>query len=74
MVINILDIPDQYFFVWDRARHEAALDSLEFVSKLETDDTEEKRGEMQKRITPVVGFREAERLKDAKPEVVGYRP
>ncbi len=69
-MINILDIPDQYFFVWDRARHEAAINGLEFVAGLEKEDSDEKRVELEKRITPVVGFRQAERLKTAKLEEV----
>ncbi len=69
-MINILEIPDQYFFVWDRARHEAALDGLELVSKLANEDTEEEREILKHRITPVVGFRQAEKLKEARPEEV----
>ncbi len=67
---NILDIPDQQFYVWDRVRHEAARDGLEFLSGLEKEDDDQKRDELEKRIQPAVGFRQAEKLRDAKPEEV----
>ena len=43
LMINILDIPDQYFLVWDGERHEAIKDSLDLVATLRTEDTEERR-------------------------------
>src|SRR3989338_7906562 len=69
-MINILEILDQYFFVWDRARHEAAIDGLELVGDIEREDSAEKRERLHQRIVSVVGFRQAEKLKAAKPEEV----
>ncbi|MBI4163624.1 MAG: hypothetical protein HY512_02065 [Candidatus Aenigmarchaeota archaeon] len=69
-MINILEIPGQYFFVWDRTRHEAAINGLKLVEDIESEDSAKNRERLHQRIVPVVGFRQAERLKDAKPEEV----
>lgn len=61
-MINILDIPDQYFFVYDRERHEEAVDGLRAVDELFLGDTQEAREKIHKRLIPVIGFREAEAL------------
>ncbi len=70
MTINILKIPDQYFFVWDRKRHEAALDGLKIVERMKSEDTEESRNRLHGLLVPSVGFREAEKLRDSRPENV----
>jgi hypothetical protein len=65
MTINILKIPDQYFFVWDRKRHEAVLNGINLVQRIKSEDTEESRNRLYDLLVPSVGFREAERLRDA---------
>ncbi len=61
-MLNILDIPDQYFFVWDRARHEAIEYALAAIEELRKTDTEKGRADLKEQITPVFGFRMAEKL------------
>ncbi|MBI4171071.1 MAG: hypothetical protein HY514_05200 [Candidatus Aenigmarchaeota archaeon] len=64
--INILDIPDQYFFVWDRERHEAIEYSLLAIEELKKEpkkaETENDRAALKDQITPVFGYRQAEKL------------
>ncbi|GEM_PF-3508476 len=63
---NLLDVPDQYFVVYDRDRHNAITDSIIFLNQLgEADsDDQEKMLELKEKITPVFGFREAENILD----------
>lgn len=58
-MINILEIPYQYFFVFDRKRYDAIQSSLAFVVQLREEDTYEQRTALKAMLTPVFGFREA---------------
>ena len=62
-MINILNIPRQHFFVYDRRRHDAAVYGARHLDTLRGDDTESNRLVLRDEyLSPVVGFRQAERL------------
>ncbi|MBI4170495.1 MAG: hypothetical protein HY514_02285 [Candidatus Aenigmarchaeota archaeon] len=65
-MINILEIPDQHFFVWDKERHESIGYSLLTIEELKKEpkkaDTEKGRAALKEHITPVFGYRQAEKL------------
>ena len=61
-MVNIFNIPEQYFFVGDTERQEAIQDSLETLASLKLRDTEEYREVLREQIKLVSGFRKAERL------------